>query len=268
MRAYGSEPQCTPAGTRAATACHTCSCIHPRRPTDAVPVVPFLRATRSLTSGNRAELLVRCINPGNYVLTAGRAPSMMGTWVNTDVNNLVQPVVMHIQVTARSRWERHASYETSWPLKERVCTPLYPGYAAPLTDANIAKANAQSKVILQPAGFTRNAPGVVGNIVSGGGGGGGGFEGGARLGAGGSCACIQAARSPASSLPLHALPSPSLPLQPFSCSVNGRYIAILLILHVEQPCMGCASDARRRAAHDCCRRAPDSGTWASLASLY
>lgn len=135
--------------------------------------MPFLRATRSLTSGNRAELLVRCINPGNYVLTAGRAPSMMGTWVNTDVNNLVQPVVMHIQVTARSRWERHASYETSWPLKERVCTPLYPGYAAPLTDANIAKANAQSKVILQPAGFTRNAPGVVGNIVSGGGGGGG-----------------------------------------------------------------------------------------------
>ena len=157
---------------------HACSnslphlLLHPPPADQLTPGLrhPSLLATRSLTSGNRAELLVRCINPGNYVLTAGRAPSMMGTWVNTDVNNLVQPVVMHIQVTARSRWERHASYETSWPLKERVCTPLYPGYAAPLTDANIAKANAQSKVILQPAGFTRNAPGVVGNIVSGRGG--------------------------------------------------------------------------------------------------
>ena len=27
-----------------------------------------------LTSGNRAELLVRCTKPGDYILTAGRAP--------------------------------------------------------------------------------------------------------------------------------------------------------------------------------------------------
>jgi len=122
----------------------------------------------SLTSGNRAELLVRCINPGNYVLTAGRYPSAMGTWVNTDVNNLVQPVVLRLSVTARSRWDRtHRPWEASWPLQERKCAPLYPGYAAPLTDAKIIRANAVGKMGMQQAGFTRNAPGVVGNIVSG-----------------------------------------------------------------------------------------------------
>ncbi|KAI7835405.1 hypothetical protein COHA_010700 [Chlorella ohadii] len=118
-----------------------------------------------LTSGNRAELLVRCINPGNYVLTAGRYPSAMGTWVNTDVNNLVQPVVLRLSVTARSRWDRtHRPWEASWPLQERKCAPLYPGYAAPLTDAKIIRANAVGKMVMQQAGFTRNAPGVVGNI--------------------------------------------------------------------------------------------------------
>lgn len=69
----------------------------------------------------------RCINPGNYILTAGRFPSAMGTFVNTDVNNLVQPVVLRLSVTARSSWERHGAWESSWPLKERACEPLYPG---------------------------------------------------------------------------------------------------------------------------------------------
>ena len=72
-------------------------------------------------------LLCRCINPGNYVLTAGRSPSAMGTWVNTDVNNLVQPVVLRLSVTARSRWERSGTWERNWPLQERACVPLYPG---------------------------------------------------------------------------------------------------------------------------------------------
>ena len=51
----------------------------------------------------------------------------MGTFVNTDVNNLVQPVVLRLSVTARSSWERHGAWESSWPLKERACEPLYPG---------------------------------------------------------------------------------------------------------------------------------------------
>lgn len=48
-----------------------------------------------------------------------------------------------------------------------VCRAPAAGYAAPLTDAKIIKANAVGKLIMQKAGFTRNAPGVVGNVVSG-----------------------------------------------------------------------------------------------------
>ena len=71
----------------------------------------------------------------------------------------MQPVVLRLAVAPRGRWE-----PASQPLVPRACTPLYPGYAAPLTDENIVKANAVSKMILQPAGFTRGAPGVTGNI--------------------------------------------------------------------------------------------------------
>ena len=54
-----------------------------------------------LTSGNRAELLVRCNQPGTYTLTAGYIPSAMGLPADIDVMSIRQHTVMTLRVEAR-----------------------------------------------------------------------------------------------------------------------------------------------------------------------
>lgn len=106
-----------------------------------------------LPSGGRAEVLVRCPRPGVYTLTAGRDPSPFGEPLNTNANSFKQGVVMTLVVTPGR--PRAAHLAPCWqPLVPRACRPRFPGYAADLSDANLARVGALDKISLQAAGFT------------------------------------------------------------------------------------------------------------------
>lgn len=124
-----------------------------------------------LTSGNRAEVLVRCMRPGVYTLTAGRDPSPFGEPLNTNANSLKQAVVMTLAVTPGR--PRAAHLAPCWqPLVPRACRPRFPAYATDLSDAALARAGATAKLSPQQAGFTspngvsgRNTRGCSGAVL-------------------------------------------------------------------------------------------------------
>ena len=66
------------------------------------PQVPRMVSHIFLTSGNRAELLVRCARPGTYTLTAGRRPSPFGPGFS-NLSWFRQKVVLTLRVASSKR---------------------------------------------------------------------------------------------------------------------------------------------------------------------
>jgi hypothetical protein len=87
-----------------------------------------------LNPGNRADVLVRCPEPGNLSLAAGAAASPFGTW-SSWWGDFVQPVVAAVVVAPRA-----AGAPAAPALEAEACTPLRPSYAPDLRDAALAAA--------------------------------------------------------------------------------------------------------------------------------
>ena len=128
-----------------------------------------------LTAAGRAELLVRCAAPGRYVLTAGRRPSPFGRGFSS-LSWFVQKVVLTLEVkasTVRRRGVGGGADGLEWAcvtpapasahqappstdLGPGACTPLFPSYAADLTDASLVKANATALLQTTSVTFTES----------------------------------------------------------------------------------------------------------------
>ena len=95
-----------------------------------------------LAAANRAELLVRCTAPGEYTLAAGNRASPFGPgfsssgWFEQQV-----ALTLHVAPAPASAGPRGGA-AASQELQERACAPLFPSYAADLSDASIHAAKA------------------------------------------------------------------------------------------------------------------------------
>ena len=110
-----------------------------------------------LAAANRAEVLFRCAGPPGkkYVMTSRTCEPFSsdcfgykGDDIPVDRVNHIGPffqdVLWTIELTQPLPYPPGAPLIS--PIAERACTPLRPGYAADLRDANIAAANATAKL--------------------------------------------------------------------------------------------------------------------------
>ncbi len=98
-----------------------------------MPQVPRATPTVYLTPANRADVLVRCAEPGNVTLASGAAPSQFG-----DYTAALWPLAQAVATVAVAAAPAGAAPAPA--LAEDACTPLRPSYAPDLRDAALEAA--------------------------------------------------------------------------------------------------------------------------------
>ena len=94
-----------------------------------------------LAAANRAELLVRCTAPGEYTLAAGNRASPFGPGFSSS-GWFEQQVALTLHVAPAPASAGPGGEAAAAQLQERACAPLFPSYAADLSDASIHAAKA------------------------------------------------------------------------------------------------------------------------------
>jgi FtsP/CotA-like multicopper oxidase with cupredoxin domain len=98
-----------------------------------MPQIPRATPSVYLSPANRADVLVRCAEPGNVTLASGTAPSQFGNYTSA-LWPLAQAVAT-VTVAAAP-----AGAAPAPALAEDACTPLRPSYAPDLRDAALKAA--------------------------------------------------------------------------------------------------------------------------------
>jgi FtsP/CotA-like multicopper oxidase with cupredoxin domain len=110
-----------------------------------------------LSPGNRAEMLVKCTEPGTYFLSATGDNNFLGNGppVFALLNGQVtQDVVAEIIVTDAATESLASTPAFADSIPEEGCVPLRASYAPDLRDENILRHNATDKVIQTDMGIT------------------------------------------------------------------------------------------------------------------